>query len=232
MESREYGGSSRGRQEPKNNECAQRPSAKQHEVSYAFLLVRANLGDGSSCTLRASCRTGQSLLAYNLNDMAIMTRARILGARKSNDSKARVLALDYGRRRVGLAVSDEMGITARPLGTLERKNRRTDMARLGRIVRENGVGRIVVGYPLNMDGTVSEMAEEAARFGARLERELKLPVELLDERLTSWEAEQTLRKKQGGKKSAPDAVDELAAAILLREYLEPRASRAVTAAKE
>ena len=76
-----------------------------------------------------------------------------------------------------------MGWTARPLETMERKGRGAELARLGRIIREQGVGRIVVGHPLRMDGTRGPMAEEAERFARRLEREFELPVELVDERL-------------------------------------------------
>src|ERR1700680_1866976 len=107
------------------------------------------------------------------------------------DSPLRVLAIDYGRRRFGLAISDELRVTARPLETLERKNRREDMRRLREIVRREGVGRVIVGHPLHLDGGASEMGEEAAHFAARIAKELKVEVELVDERLTSWEAEQT-----------------------------------------
>jgi putative Holliday junction resolvase len=128
------------------------------------------------------------------------------------------LAIDYGQKRIGLAISDEMGLTAQPLQTLERTNRRNDLRRLREIVRKQGVQRIIVGHPLHLDGSESEMAAEAARFAARIEKELGLPVELADERLSSWEAEQVLAEA-GKKKRAGDAVDHVAAAIILRNYL-------------
>lgn len=134
--------------------------------------------------------------------------------------RRRVLAVDYGRKRFGLAISDEMGLTARPLETLERTNRRDNLRRLREIVRKHEVGRIVVGKPMRLDGSAGEMAEEAARFAARIEKELRLPVEMLDERLSSWEAQETTsaRKPKRGKQEA--GVDALAAAVILREFLE------------
>lgn len=131
----------------------------------------------------------------------------------------RVLAIDYGRKRIGLALSDAMGITAHPLAVLSRTNRRDDLRRLRELCREHSVGRIIVGHPVELSGEAGEMADEASRFAARLQKELGLPTELLDERLTSWEAEHSLPEaKSARRKGAP--VDDLAAAILLREYLE------------
>jgi len=118
---------------------------------------------------------------------------------------------------MGLAISDAMGWTARPLETLERKGRGAEMTRLGRIVRDHGVGSIVVGHPLRMDGTAGPIAEEAERFARRLERELGLPVELVDERLTSWAADQWVAEHPESGRG--HGKDEIAAAILLEEYL-------------
>lgn len=118
---------------------------------------------------------------------------------------------------MGLAISDAMGWTARPLETMERKGRGADMARLGRIIREQGVGCIVVGHPLRMDGTRGPMAEETERFARRIEREFELPVELLDERLTSWAADQWVAEHPESGRGR--GKDEIAAAILLEEYL-------------
>jgi len=135
----------------------------------------------------------------------------------------RVLAIDYGRRRIGLALSDPLGLTAQPLETLARTNRRGDLRRLGEIVRQHEVRRIVVGHPLNLDGTSSEMAAEAEQFAARIEKQLRLPVELVDERLSRWEAEQMLAAERAvsGKRRGGE-VDHLAAAVILRDYLERR----------
>src|SRR5215472_10370836 len=102
-----------------------------------------------------------------------------------------VLAIDYGKKRLGLALSDELGVTTRPLATWSRTNRRHDLARLRDLARQNAVRRIVVGLPLHLDGAKSEMSREAEAFAARVEKALGLPVELVDERLSSWEAQQS-----------------------------------------
>lgn len=129
-----------------------------------------------------------------------------------------VLAIDYGRRRIGLAISDALGLTARPLATLERKGQARDFAQLREIVREHQVKRIVVGHPLRMDGTPGDMADEAERFARRVERALELPVELVDERLTSWAADDWLAAHPEMGRGRTN--DEIAAAILLEEYLD------------
>ncbi len=134
--------------------------------------------------------------------------------------RRRILALDYGRKRIGLAVSDELRLTAQPLKTLARKNRAEDVRRLREICREQGVARIIVGHPVHMTGEAGPMAEEAARFAARLKKELGIEVELLDERLTSWEAEQTVAGTRSPRGRDRAALDDVAAAILLREYLD------------
>lgn len=145
----------------------------------------------------------------------------------------RILAIDYGRRRIGLAISDERGIIARPLGTLERTNRRNDLRRLGEIIRRHEVRLIVVGFPIRLDGEAGEMAEEAASFASRVEKTLGVRVERFDERLTSREAEELMAKELGrrkrrgaGKKREGAAgVDAVAAAVILRDYLASRAAR-------
>jgi putative holliday junction resolvase len=142
-----------------------------------------------------------------------------------------ILAIDYGKKRLGLALSDEFCVTSRPYATWTRTNRRRDLARLRELVREQGVRRIVVGLPLHLDGTSSEMSEEAKAFSARVEKALGLPVEMMDERLSSWEAQETLSKmsssrharagssgRSENKKHTP--LDDIAAAIILRDYLD------------
>ena len=122
-----------------------------------------------------------------------------------------------------MALSDEMQLTARPLSILTRTNRSADLQRIREICRENGVARIIVGNPLHMTGEMSAMAQEARRFAARLGRVLKLDVELVDERLTSWEADQAVATSASRQKSEHN--DDVAAAILLREYLDRSHSR-------
>jgi putative holliday junction resolvase len=128
-----------------------------------------------------------------------------------------VLAIDYGRRRFGLALSDVLGLTARPLAVFQRTNRRNDITRLRDLCRRHEVGRIVVGWPVRLDGTPGDMAKEAAAFAERLRKQLGRHVDLVDERLSSWEAEQQLH--EWGVIRLGQSVDDLAAAIILRDYL-------------
>ena len=145
-----------------------------------------------------------------------------------------ILAVDYGRARMGLALADSETRMAQPLSTLERVNRNEDMRRLRELARDHGVKQIVVGLPLRLDGSRGEMAEEAERFAQRVRKQIGVPVEMVDERLTSWEAERLLEEVQGrfihdekltgGKKPkhARDnmGVDAMAAAVILKEYLD------------
>lgn len=140
----------------------------------------------------------------------------------TNALNRRILAIDYGRRRLGLALSDRMGITVTPLAIHSRSNRRDDMLRLREICRQHNVGTILVGWPLRLDGSAGAMAGETQRFAQRLRRELKLPVEMVDERLTSWQARhEVLESQSAGRrtKRPEDAVDDVAAALILRDYL-------------
>lgn len=131
----------------------------------------------------------------------------------------RILAIDFGRKRIGLALSDELGLTGQPLGTLVRTNRRADIRRLREVCGKYAVGRIVVGHPLHLSGEQGEMAQEASRFAARLEKELGIGVVLVDERLTSWEAEQLMGDRSPKNRRKRKHVDDVAAAVLLRDYL-------------
>ena len=117
---------------------------------------------------------------------------------KNQARPATILALDYGRARIGLAIADAETRMAKPLATLERINRNEDMRRLRELVREQGVTQIIVGLPLRLDGSHGEMAEEASRFAERVRKQIGVPVEMVDERLTSWEAERML-EEQGGR---------------------------------
>jgi putative Holliday junction resolvase len=145
-----------------------------------------------------------------------------------------ILAIDYGRARIGLAVADPEAGLPRPLGTLERINRNEDMRRLREIAQEHRVRQVVVGLPLRLDGTRGDMAEEAERFGRRVHKQLGLSVEMVDERLTSWEAERlveeqtgrVLRSEKGGPRGRGPrkeiSVDSMAATVILQDYLAQR----------
>jgi putative Holliday junction resolvase len=132
-----------------------------------------------------------------------------------------VLGIDLGSRRIGLAISDPEERVALPAGTLESRGRAADIAAIRGIAVERGVRRVVVGLPLHMDGRAGPEAQAARAFAEALERDLGLPVELLDERWTTREAERTLRETgSSARRRRRGAADTLAATLLLRTYLE------------
>ncbi len=135
----------------------------------------------------------------------------------------RTLALDYGEARIGVAISDPSGWLAQPLETIATKRGDADaLARIAEIVKTREVGQIVIGLPLHMDGRRGPEVERTHAFGERVHERTGVPVDYLDERWTSREAERALddagvsRKKQRGR------VDPIAAALLLRTWLELR----------
>ena len=133
----------------------------------------------------------------------------------------RILGIDYGRRRIGLAVSDEAGFLARPLDPYQRTySLRQDLEHLARLAREAKVGTIVVGLPLNMDGSKGEMAVEVEEFVAQLQVLTEIAVVVLDERLTSVEAERVLLEGNVKRKDRKQLRDGLAATLILQGYLD------------
>jgi putative pre-16S rRNA nuclease len=140
------------------------------------------------------------------------------------NSAGRILAIDYGSRRMGLAVSDALGITAQGLDTLERKNKRSDFARLERTIREYQVKEIVLGNPLRMSGEEGTQARRVAEFAEELRRRFGLPVQLWDERLTSSEANRLLREAEVSLHRRTQAVDRMAATLILQSFLQARSA--------
>lgn len=132
----------------------------------------------------------------------------------------RLLAIDYGSKRVGLAISDVDGRVATPLATLERKDDRGVAREIARITAREGVVGLVLGEPRRLDGTRGDAAERVARFARRLEATTGLPVERVDEALTSVEAERRLRAAGVDLVADPGRVDAVAAQILLQEVLD------------
>jgi len=130
----------------------------------------------------------------------------------------RTLALDLGKRRIGMAVSK--GAMALGLPTLDTRNKRADLAELARVARERSIELILVGYPLNMNGELGPQAEWVKEYAAMLERELGLPVKLWDERLTSAAATRLLRESNARPDRKSGTVDRMAATILLQSYLD------------
>ena len=135
---------------------------------------------------------------------------------------ARILGLDVGDRRVGVAVSDELGLTAQPVLTLVRKNRRQDLSSLRRLVRKYGCNQVVVGNPLYMSGDVSPQALKAQALAQDLQSETGVSVTLWDERLSTTEAHRHLDAAghQPGKRR--EVIDQVAAVLILQSFLDSR----------
>jgi putative Holliday junction resolvase len=131
----------------------------------------------------------------------------------------RVLALDVGKKRIGLAVSDELGITAQGIETLQRTRIREDLARLKQIAESWNVCLLLVGRPLHMSGSESAQSEYTREFADRLAEHLALPLVYWDERLTSVEAGRVLREAGATLEQRKKAVDRLSAVLLLESYL-------------
>jgi putative Holliday junction resolvase len=136
----------------------------------------------------------------------------------------RVLGLDVGTRRIGIAVSDALGITAQGLDTLERTNKRHDFEYLRRIIRDYDVKEIVVGLPLRMSGVEGTQSGKMRALAEELEKKFKLPVHLWDERLTSAEANRFLRETELSIEKRGKAVDRMAAVLILQGWMEGRAA--------
>lgn len=132
----------------------------------------------------------------------------------------RLLGIDYGSKRIGLAISDAEGRLATPLETFERKDDRAAARYLARLVEREEVAGVVLGEPRRLDGSVGEAAERVRRFARRLEEALGLPVDLVDEALTSVEAARRLRAAGIDPAAATGRVDAMAAQILLQEFLD------------
>ena len=135
-------------------------------------------------------------------------------------ANSRILALDLGKKRIGLAISDPLGITAQGLPNLVRSNKRTDLAAIEALARERGVGLILMGNPLNMRGGEGRQSQWVRDFAGALEERTGLPVKLWDERLTSVEAGRVLRASGISIQKRAAAVDRLSAVILLQSYLD------------
>ena len=139
---------------------------------------------------------------------------------------SRVLAIDLGTRRIGLAVSDPLGLTAQGLPTLQRRNARYDLNYLRSLVRQYEVSLVLLGNPINMDGSEGSQSAKARQFASKLNQFLHIEVRLWDERLTTVEARLMLQDSGTRQQRRCRQVDRLAAAILLQDFLESqRAAR-------
>ena len=132
----------------------------------------------------------------------------------------RILALDIGERRIGLAVSDALGWTAQGLPTLERRNRTADLEALAALIRQHDVGLVITGNPLRLSGEESAGSRQAAALAGQLERRAGVKVRLWDERLTTREASRVLRSSGVSIARRAKAVDRVSAVLLLQSYLD------------
>jgi len=142
---------------------------------------------------------------------------------QGSSSAPRYLALDVGSKRIGVAVSDELGLTAQPVLTLERRrNPREDLRSLARLARRFGVAGIVVGNPLHLSGEVSPRAAKTQAFAAELGELAGLPIHLWDERLTTREAHQILYEAGKARQEHRQVVDQVAATLILQSFLDEK----------
>jgi putative Holliday junction resolvase len=137
----------------------------------------------------------------------------------------RVMGLDVGSRRIGIAVSDLLGITAQGIETLQRRNKRTDFEALRLLIKEYKVREIVVGLPLRMSGAEGIQSDKMRVFAEELRKKFKLPVHLWDERLTSAEANRLLRETELSIEKRGKAVDRMAAILILQGWMQAQQGR-------
>lgn len=161
-------------------------------------------------SLRSQRGFGQNSSEYNLQ----------MNPNHEKLSEGRILGLDVGSRRIGIAVSDPLGITAQGLETLQRRNKRQDLAALEQIIREYAVREIVVGLPLRMSGAEGTQSDKMQVFAEDLRKKFRLPVHLWDERLTSAEANRLLRQMDLSIDKRAKAVDRMAAVLILQGWME------------
>jgi len=136
--------------------------------------------------------------------------------------------LNVGDKRIGVALTDPLGLTVQPLLTIYRKTLHADLKSIGRIIRKHDIKEAVVGYPLHMSGEVSPRAKKSEELAAALHAEFGLPVHLIDERLTTWEAHRLLDESGQVRRNAADRqqrkriIDQVAAVLILEAFLESR----------
>lgn len=137
----------------------------------------------------------------------------------------RILGLDYGEKRIGVAVCDELGLTAQGLPTIIRKTKKHDLEILGNIIKNYNIEKIVIGYPVRLDGSEGIQCEKVNRFASILEENFFLPVVKWPETLSTKEAEEILINSGVRWKKRKDKVDKLAACLILQAYLDSLASK-------
>jgi putative Holliday junction resolvase len=137
----------------------------------------------------------------------------------------RIMGLDVGSKTIGVAISDELGITAQGLKTIKRKAMEDDLRELDAIISQFKIEKIVVGLPKNMDGSLGKQAEFVLGWIEDLKNKIQLPVETWDERLSTVEATKTLLKADLSRKKRKEVIDKVAAVLILQGYLQQIGSR-------
>ena len=130
-----------------------------------------------------------------------------------------LLGLDIGDTRIGVAISDALGVASHPLCTLTRKNRQVDLIVISDLVSIHEVERVIIGLPISLDGSLGMQAEKIQKFARRLEHVIDIPIEFQDEQFTTAEAEEILRELGKDAREQKGLVDEVAAVLILRDYL-------------
>ena len=131
----------------------------------------------------------------------------------------RILALDYGTKRIGLAVSDEGETIARGISTISRKDNDTDINKIKKIISDLDIRKIIIGITYNSDGSISKTGLGARKFSKLIKKETGLPVDFVDETYTSANAENILLQADMSRKRRKEVIDKLSAVIILQEYL-------------
>ncbi|MGC1782779.1 MAG: Holliday junction resolvase RuvX [Acidobacteriaceae bacterium] len=135
---------------------------------------------------------------------------------------ARILGFDHGERRIGVAISDELGITAQPLLTIVHSNRRNDLRSVARLLRRYACAEVVIGWPIHLSGDRSPRALAAEKFADLLRAEFDVTVHLWDERLSTAEAHRHLDAVGRGARDRKDVIDQIAAVLILQSWLDAR----------
>jgi putative Holliday junction resolvase len=132
----------------------------------------------------------------------------------------KILAIDFGKKRMGFAFGDTVIGSETPLKQIERKNLKADLCYIENLVAEFDIEKIVIGYPNNMNGSKSKISSEIDHFAKKLRGKIAVPVDFVDERLTSFEAEQLLQTFKPNYKKRKEILDSISALIILRNYME------------
>ena len=138
--------------------------------------------------------------------------------------RERVIGIDLGARRIGVALTDELGLTAQPYATIARHGGQRDLDAIRDLVRAHGAGRVVLGLPLSPEGERGRAAHSAEAFAERLRAAIDVPVELIDESFSTVEAEEVLLAADLSRARRREVIDKLAAAIILRRWLDAQAA--------